>query len=109
MSGESAVRCFSMVQALKVTKAEEETQLIYIYIYIIHIICMIFMYIPWEPTTFIFRGYNPYIGGSKLSFFMVLGSKSMHIYVLRIAYVNICIVHVYIIVLNENSTDVERK
>ena len=26
--------CFSMVQALKVTKAEEETKLIYIYIYI---------------------------------------------------------------------------
>ena len=31
--------------------------------------------LPWEPTTFIFRGYNPYIGGSKPSFFMVLGSK----------------------------------
>ena len=31
--------------------------------------------IPWEPTTFIFRGYNPYIGGVKRSFFMVLGSK----------------------------------
>ena len=30
---------------------------------------------PWEPTTFIFRGYNPYIGGSKPSFCMVLGSK----------------------------------
>jgi len=22
--------------------------------------------VPWEPTTFIFRGYNPYIGGLKL-------------------------------------------
>ena len=32
-------------------------------------------YIPWEPNTFIFRGYNPYIGGLKPSFFMVLGSK----------------------------------
>ena len=31
--------------------------------------------IPWEPKTFIFRGYNPYIGGLKPSFFMVLGSK----------------------------------
>ena len=31
--------------------------------------------LPWEPTTFIFRGYNPYIGGWKPSFFMVLGSK----------------------------------
>ena len=29
----------------------------------------------WEPTTFIFRGYNSYIGGVKPSFFMVLGSK----------------------------------
>ena len=34
--------------------------------------------IPWEPTTFIFRGYSPYIGGLKClkpSCFMVLGSK----------------------------------
>ena len=31
--------------------------------------------LPWEPKTFIFRGYNPYIGGLKPSFFMVLGSK----------------------------------
>ena len=30
---------------------------------------------PWEPTTFILRGYNPYIGGVKHPFFMVLGSK----------------------------------
>ena len=30
--------------------------------------------VPWEPKTFIFRGYNPYIGGVKPSFFMVLGS-----------------------------------
>ena len=22
-----------------------------------------YYYIPWEPTTFIFKGYNPYIGG----------------------------------------------
>ena len=33
-------------------------------------------FIPWEPTTFIFKGYNPYIGGLKPSFFMVLGSKT---------------------------------
>ena len=32
-------------------------------------------WLPLEPKTFIFRGYNPYIGGLKLSFFMVLGSK----------------------------------
>ena len=31
--------------------------------------------VPWEPKTFISRGYNPYIGGVKPSFFMVLGSK----------------------------------
>ena len=31
----------------------------------------------WEPTTFIFGGYNPYVGGVKPSFFMVLGSKGM--------------------------------
>ena len=30
--------------------------------------------LPWEPITFIFRGYNPYFGGVKPSFFMVLGS-----------------------------------
>ena len=35
--------------------------------------------LPWEPKTFIFRGYyNPYIGGVKPSFFMVLGSKGIH-------------------------------
>ena len=33
--------------------------------------------LPWEPETFIFRDYNPYIGGLKPSFFMVLGSKGM--------------------------------
>ena len=37
--------------------------------------------IPWESTTFIFRGYNPYVGGSKPSCFMVLGSKGIYIYV----------------------------
>ena len=31
--------------------------------------------LPWEPTTFIFRGYNPYFWGVNPSFFMVLGSK----------------------------------
>ena len=33
---------------------------------------------PWEPKTFIFRGYNPFIGGLKPSFFMVLGSHGGH-------------------------------
>ena len=37
----------------------------------------VYIYIPWEPTTFIFRGYNPYFGGVKHSFFMVLGSKGI--------------------------------
>ena len=32
-------------------------------------------HLPWEHKTFIFRGYNPYIGGLRPSFFMVLGSK----------------------------------
>ena len=31
--------------------------------------------LPWEPTTLIFRGCNPYFGGVKPSFFMALGSK----------------------------------
>ena len=35
---------------------------------------------PWEPTTFIFRGYNPYVGGVKPSFFHgLLGSHGMKI------------------------------
>ena len=36
-------------------------------------------YSPWEPTTFIFRGYSLYIGGSKPSFFMVLGAHGSYI------------------------------
>ena len=36
------------------------------------------MFKPWEPTTFIFWGYNPYFGGVKPSFFMVLGSKGSY-------------------------------
>ena len=35
----------------------------------------VFLSLPWEPNTFIFRGYDPYIEGLKPSFFMVLGSK----------------------------------
>ena len=35
-------------------------------------------YLPWEPKTFIFSGYNPYIGGVKPSNFMVLGSHGKH-------------------------------
>ena len=34
--------------------------------------------LPWEPTTFIFGSYNPYIGGVKPSNFMVLGSKGFY-------------------------------
>ena len=34
--------------------------------------------VPWETQTFIFRGYNPYIGGLKPSFFMVSGSKGTY-------------------------------
>ena len=34
---------------------------------------MNFPYPPWEPTTFFFRGYNPYIGGLKPSFFHGFG------------------------------------
>ena len=46
-------------------------------------------YIPWEPTTFIFRGYNLYIRynpcifrvyGIQPSFLMVLGSKGRKLY-----------------------------
>ena len=33
------------------------------------------MRLPWEPTTFIFKSYNPYLKGLKPSFFMGLGSK----------------------------------
>ena len=45
------------------------------------IICVLFLeyFQPWEPTTFIFWGYNPYIGGVKPSNFMVLGSKGNYI------------------------------
>ena len=35
--------------------------------------------LPGEPITFIFRGDNPYMGGVKPSFFMVLGSKGAQI------------------------------
>ena len=35
--------------------------------------------LPWEPTTFIFRGYDAYVGGVKPSFFMVLGPKGIRI------------------------------
>ena len=32
-------------------------------------------FIPWEPTTFIFRGYNPYIGGVNLDFSWFWGPR----------------------------------
>ena len=48
----------------------------YLYIYI-----YVYIYIPWEPTTFIFRGCNPYLGGLKLACFMVLGSKGIFVYI----------------------------
>ena len=38
----------------------------------------IYIYIPWEPTTFIFSGYDPYIEGLKPSLLMVLGSKGIY-------------------------------
>ena len=31
-----------------------------------------------NPTTFIFWGYDPYIGGLKPSFFIILGSKGIY-------------------------------
>ena len=34
--------------------------------------------LPWEPKTFIFMGYDPYIEGLKPSCFMVLGSKGIY-------------------------------
>ena len=34
--------------------------------------------VPRELTTFIFRDYNPYFGGLKPSFFMVLWSKGRY-------------------------------
>ena len=39
----------------------------------------IYPMVPWEPKTFIFRGYNPYVHfwGVKPSCFMVLVSKGM--------------------------------
>ena len=45
--------------------------------YIIRIIRLIDMILPWEPATFNFRGYNPYFEGLKPSVFMVLGSKGV--------------------------------
>ena len=50
--------------------------LAHIYIYII-----LYIYIPGEPKTFILGGYDPYIEGLKPSFFMVLGSKGVYIYI----------------------------
>ena len=38
-----------------------------------------------EPQTFIFWGYNPYIGGLKPSFFMVLGSKGRPVFKIFVA------------------------
>ena len=44
-------------------------------------ICILYMYTMGTQVPFFFRGYNPYIGGLKPSFFMVLGSKgSRYIY-----------------------------
>ena len=42
----------------------------------------IYIYYPWAPKTFISRRYDPYLGGLKPSFFMVLGSKGyIYIYI----------------------------
>ena len=58
------------------------------------------MYIqPLEPKTFIFRGYNPYIGGVKPSNFMVLGSHGTIYFFLRgkqLQYIFIYIPYMYI-------------
>ena len=37
-------------------------------------------YIPWEPNTFIFRGYNPYIGGWNLHFSWFWGPRVLRTY-----------------------------
>ena len=50
-------------------------------------------YIPWEPTTFIYRGYNPYIGGWKPSFFHGFGVQG---YNLTIYYILYIIYYIYI-------------
>ena len=34
-----------------------------------------YAWVPWEPKTFIFRGYNPYIGGLKPSFSWFWGPR----------------------------------
>ena len=51
--------------------------MIYVHIsgFVLYILILILHWQPWEPTTFIFRGYSPYIGGVKPSFSRVLGSK----------------------------------
>ena len=47
-----------------------------------------------QSNTFIFRGYNPYIGGLKPSFFMVLGSKGwMYLHVLFGHMILVCQCH----------------
>ena len=58
---------------------------------------MYIYYMPWEPTTIIFRGYYPYLGGLKPSFFMVLGSKGMYISMCFCLYI-----YVYIYIQKRN-------
>ena len=50
--------------------------------------CFVFFTVPTQKqyvntmgthVSFIFRGYHPYIGGSKASFFMRLGSKGIYL------------------------------
>ena len=48
------------------------------YLWGFHYWCFTIYGSPWEPTTFILRGYNPYFEGVKPSFFMVSGSKGLH-------------------------------
>ena len=54
---------------------------------------LIYTYAYREPTTIIFRGYNPYFEGLKASFFMVLGVQgNIHIFhTYKYVYVYICI------------------
>ena len=52
--------------------------------------------LPWEPKTepktFIFRGYNPYIGGVKPSNFMVLGSHGRYFTVLYLFFFQLALI-----------------
>ncbi len=52
----------------------------------------LYIYIPWEPITFIFRGYNPYFEGLKLkpSFSHGFGVQG-YLYIYIYAYICVCV------------------